>query len=163
MIRAPFTTAPRRNPPTPGRDWTLDECRAEPDAEPAFPLTARLLNAPTPWYNRAEARRILADCVARPPRCEARFNTYVLTRDEYHVYAGARVEKLNAIYDAVGEAALAHGHETGDYTALRHWGDRTVTTELDALLSGRISPSMLSLVIVAIAQPASAADQGAIR
>jgi hypothetical protein len=31
MIRAPFTTAPRRNPPTPGRDWTLDECRAVAD------------------------------------------------------------------------------------------------------------------------------------
>lgn len=28
MKHATFTTAPRRNPPTPGRDWTLDECRA---------------------------------------------------------------------------------------------------------------------------------------
>ena len=28
MKHAPFTTAPKRNPPVPGRDWTLDECRA---------------------------------------------------------------------------------------------------------------------------------------
>ena len=26
-----FTTAPKRNPPVPGRDWTLDECRAVAD------------------------------------------------------------------------------------------------------------------------------------
>lgn len=31
MKHAPFTTAPKRNPPVPGRDWTLDECRAVAD------------------------------------------------------------------------------------------------------------------------------------
>jgi hypothetical protein len=41
MIRTPFTTAPRRNPPTPGRDWTLDECRAVAElAHPYQPSNA---------------------------------------------------------------------------------------------------------------------------
>ncbi|MBC3943333.1 hypothetical protein [Sphingomonas albertensis] len=31
MKPAHFTTAPKRNPPVPGRDWTLDECRAVAD------------------------------------------------------------------------------------------------------------------------------------
>ncbi|MES3054934.1 hypothetical protein O6V14_04760 [Sphingomonas faeni] len=31
MKHHPFTTAPKRNPPVPGRDWTLDECRAVAD------------------------------------------------------------------------------------------------------------------------------------
>jgi hypothetical protein len=43
VIRETFTTAPRRNPPTPGRDWTLDECRAVADhAMPQQPDNAFL-------------------------------------------------------------------------------------------------------------------------
>lgn len=30
-MKPAFTTAPKRNPPVPGRDWTLDECRAVAD------------------------------------------------------------------------------------------------------------------------------------
>jgi hypothetical protein len=47
MKPAPFTTAPRRNPPTPGRDWTLDECRAVAElAHPYQPSNALYSRTP---------------------------------------------------------------------------------------------------------------------
>lgn len=47
MKHATFTTAPRRNPPTPGRDWTLDECRAVAGhAHPTQPSNALYSRTP---------------------------------------------------------------------------------------------------------------------
>lgn len=52
-----------------------------------------------PWYLAAEALPILASLRANPPRCEARRDTYVLTRDDWSRYTGERVDRLKAIYD----------------------------------------------------------------
>jgi hypothetical protein len=47
MKPAHFTTAPKRNPPVPGRDWTLDECRAAVDlAHPDQPSNALYSRTP---------------------------------------------------------------------------------------------------------------------
>lgn len=46
-MKPAFTTAPKRNPPVPGRDWTLDECRAVADlADRSQPLNALYARTP---------------------------------------------------------------------------------------------------------------------
>jgi hypothetical protein len=47
-----FTTAPKRNPPVPGRDWTLDECRARADlAAPSEPFNVLYSRTPEELTN----------------------------------------------------------------------------------------------------------------
>ena len=53
-----------------------------------------------PWYLTPEALPILASLRADPPRIEHCSDVYVLTRDDWSRYTGARVDRLTAIYSA---------------------------------------------------------------
>lgn len=50
------------------------------------------------WTQDRRARLILASLAAHPIPSTLKFDTYVLTRDEYSRYEGYRVDCLDAIY-----------------------------------------------------------------
>lgn len=62
-----------------------------------------------PWYLTASALSVLASLRANPPRREVRFDTYAQTRDEWHQYAGERVDRLTAIHAAMIRRVEASG------------------------------------------------------
>lgn len=59
-----------------------------------------------PWTQQRAASDILASLRDTPPACEARFDTYVQTRDEYHAYVDPRVDLLHGMWNAAMQAIL---------------------------------------------------------
>jgi hypothetical protein len=65
----------------------------------------QLVKAVTDWREDPRAMEIFDSLRRNPPRLESRTATYVITRDEWSVYVGQRVDRLESIY---GEHETRH-------------------------------------------------------
>lgn len=93
------------------------------------------------WTALPRAAAILADCAARPPATRMVELTDLSTYHA-HLYAGARVRKLEAIHRAEAERLFAAGEAMRDYAAFEAHCRLTVQNAIaDALFHAALARS----------------------
>lgn len=128
-------------------------------AASAWPEMAALMahQCPPAWTTDPRAVALLEQVRIDQPRRETRFDTYVITRDEWSTYTGPIADELRAIYDANGDATLMYSQKTDDFEPFRWWCDVTVDGAMDAMLGD--NPEVLTMMVHAAAE--AAVTQGA--
>ncbi|MCW6529734.1 hypothetical protein NED98_05700 [Sphingomonas sp. MMSM20] len=91
-------------------------------ATPALVLI-HSINTNRPWTDDPRAKRLLASCVALPPKGEWRRTRYIISDDDWFEFVGYRAEALGAIRDEYGRQTLAAYHRFGDeaYEPFEAW------------------------------------------
>lgn len=88
------------------------------------------------WTDDPRAKRLLASCVAMPPKGEWKRTRFIISDSDWFEYVGYRAEALGAIRDEYGSRALAAYHRFGDeaYEPFAAWClAPSVTEAIDAV------------------------------